>query len=155
ALRHNLELKARYADLRSAAERLQTFGARVAGFEQQTDTYFRVPQGRLKLREINGQSAGLIWYERPDHTAVKSSRYYLVPIVEPALLKEALTAALCIRGVVEKRREIWLYENVRIHLDEVSGLGSFIEFEAVLSDSAEAATSQRLLDQLCELLKIE
>lgn len=154
-LRHNLELKARCSDLRAAAEHVRQFGALSVGVERQTDTYFRVPHGRLKLREIDVQSAVLIWYERPDQPSAKSSRYYLVAIAEPAQLREALAAGLGIRGVVKKRREIWLYENLRIHLDEVAGLGCFIEFEAVLSDGADLAASQALLDRLGNALGIE
>src|SRR5262249_6676745 len=43
------------------------------------------------------------------------------------------------RAVVFKRREVFLYHNVRIHLDEVAKLGTFLEFEAVLGDGIEAA----------------
>jgi len=55
-------------------------------------------------------------------------------------LKQALSAALGVRAIVDKRREIFMYENVRIHLDEVQGLGQFLEFEAVLGpeESPEA-----------------
>ncbi|MGK3856667.1 class IV adenylate cyclase, partial [Enterococcus faecium] len=82
--------------------------------------------GRLKLREIDGQAAVLIWYDRPDHDAARLSKYHLVPVADPAALKAALTDALGVRGEVRKRREIYLWHNVRIHLDEVAGLGSFL-----------------------------
>jgi predicted adenylyl cyclase CyaB len=153
--RHNLELKARCTDLAGAAQRLQEFGARLADVERQADSYFHVPHGRLKLREIDGQSAVLIWYERADQPSFKSSHYRLVPVANADSLKAALTAALGIRGVVQKRREIWLYRNVRIHLDEVAGLGSFIEFEAVLAEGADLGASRTILDQLAALLAIQ
>jgi predicted adenylyl cyclase CyaB len=154
-LRHNLELKVRCADLGVAAGRVQACGAHLAGSERQTDTYFHVPHGRLKLREIEAQPAVLIWYDRADQTSSKSSHYYLVPILDPAQLKTALTAALGVRGVVEKRREIWLYQNVRIHLDQVAGLGCFLEFEAVLGREAEMQAAQALLDRLGASLGIQ
>lgn len=159
-MRHNLELKAQYADLdfaRGVVGRLSSAGE----VEMQTDTYFRVPTGRLKLREIEGpppqskRLAVLIWYQRPDRVAVRSSAYTLVPVSEPELLEAALSGALGVRGVVRKRREIYLWHNVRIHLDEVDGLGSFVEFEAVLSAGQDEATSQERLAHLSEQLAIQ
>jgi predicted adenylyl cyclase CyaB len=63
-------------------------------------------------------------------------------------LEQALTAALGTWIVVRKRREVFLHYNVRIHLDEVESLGSFLEFEAVLGPDADAALSQNRLDFL-------
>src|SRR5262249_19316191 len=120
-----------------------------------TDTYFQVPHGRLKLREIEGKRAVLIWYERPDCPGVRTSAYYLVPVTEAALLRAALSGALGLRGQVNKRREIYLWHNVRVHLDEVAGLGTFIEFEAVLSGAEEEAASPARLDQLSAALGID
>jgi adenylate cyclase, class 2 len=153
--RHNLELKARHADLTAARAAAFLLGARPAGVEEQTDTYFRVPNGRLKLREIAGQPAVLIFYERPDEHSARLSGYLLVPVPDPALLKGALTAALGIRGVVHKRREILLWHNVRIHLDEVADLGTFVEFEAVLGKGAEESVAATRLEELGSALKIQ
>jgi len=155
SLRHNLEIKARLADLDQARTRLQSLPLQAGGVQLQTDTYFQVHQGRLKLREIAGQPAVLIQYARPDAAAARVSCYYLVPVPEPALLKAALTAALGVRGVVCKRREIHFWHNVRIHLDEVDGLGSFVEFEAVLAAEDQLAAAQESLDQLCRLLALD
>ena len=66
-----------------------------------------------------------------------------MPIAEPALLKAALTAALGVRRVVDKRREIFLADNVRIHLDDVAGLGTFLEFEAVLDGATTTRPASR------------
>jgi predicted adenylyl cyclase CyaB len=152
--RHNLELKARCADLALARQRVARLGVRSAGMEAQTDTYFRVPHGRLKLREITGQPAVLIWYDRPEDVAVRSSHYHLVPVPDPVLLRAALMAALGVRGEVRKRREILLYHNVRIHLDEVAGLGTFVEFEAVLTEGVTLEQSRQFLDELMHVLEI-
>ena len=111
----NIELKARVADLdavRLAAQRVATDRL---DDQHQIDTYFHCSRGRLKLREITGQPAQLICYERPDQALAKTSCYHLVPTPEPAALKSALSQALGVRVVVEKHREILLYENVRIH----------------------------------------
>jgi adenylate cyclase class IV len=154
-LHRNLELKVRRTDLDAARSAVQRLGARPAGVEHQTDTYFQVPTGRLKLRAIAGQSAVLIWYERPDRPEPRLSGYHLVPVPDAPLLKGLLTAALGLRGEVRKRREILLWHNVRIHLDQVDGLDAFVEFEAVLTPGEEEAAARERLRQLTETLSID
>lgn len=153
-LSHNLELKAVLADLGKARDLIIPLGVTSVGMEKQTDTFFPVPCGRLKLREIEGKQAVLIWYDRPDGVEARVSKYLLAPIHEPALVKTALASGLGVRGEVRKVREIFLWHNVRIHLDEVSGLGAFIEFEAVLSPEDDERTAHDRLDHLCQLLNI-
>ena len=129
----NIELKARLRDpaaARAVALRLAPPSPEV---ELQIDTYFVVPHGRLKLREIEGRTARLIRYARDDAAVARASDYRLVDVVDAPGLKEALSSALGIRAVVKKRREIRLVDDVRIHLDEVDGLGSFLELETVLN----------------------
>jgi predicted adenylyl cyclase CyaB len=150
----NLELKARYAELTAARLAVGRLGARPAGVELQTDTYFPVPHGRLKLREIQDQPAVLIAYERPDQSEARLSTYHLVPVADVLALKAALAAALGVRGAVHKRRAIYLWQNVRIHLDEVAELGTFIEFEAVLSSDEDVKRSPDYLAELCQELAI-
>ncbi len=129
----NIELKARLRDLNAAREVAQQLATEYLGVQWQTDTYFNCTQGRLKLREIEGRTAQLISYSRPDESASKASDYLLVDVTIPARLKLRAASALGILAIVEKRREIFLHHNVRIHLDEVTGLGTFLEFESVLN----------------------
>src|SRR3989442_10615492 len=122
-LQRNIELKARCSDLEQARAAALRLGARDAGSQNQIDTYFSVPNGRLKLREIQGQRAELIWYEREDRAGARESRYHVVPISNADELKLILAAACGMRGRVIKRRQVYLYCNVRIHLDTVESLG--------------------------------
>ena len=134
----NVELKARCADLDAAeavAQRL--VGPHPKARLHQTDTYFGCGEGRLKLREVTGTRsfAELISYSRPDEPGPKGSDYQIAPITGFAEeLKYALTAALGVRAIVNKQRTVYIYDQTRIHLDRVDGLGDFIEFEAVLSE---------------------
>lgn len=153
--RQNLELKARCPDLASVRAVIQRLAISQNWVERQTDTYYRVPHGRLKLREINEQSAVLIWYDRLDRREVRTSSYYLVPVIDAARMHALLTAAFGVRVTVRKQRDIYLWHNVRIHLDDVAGLGSFIELEAVLSPDADEATSTGRLRQLIRDLAIQ
>jgi adenylate cyclase class 2 len=130
-LRTNLELKARDRDPGGSRRVCGEIGATDGGTLSQLDTYFAVPRGRLKLREQTHGEAQLIAYERADDRGSKESRYRIVAVPEPSGLKAALAATLGIRVEVRKERRLFLWEGVRIHLDQVDGLGSFIEFEGV------------------------
>jgi homotetrameric cytidine deaminase len=137
ALQRNLEIKARDPDPGRSLERALAFGAEDRGEIAQRDTYFGRVGGRLKLREQTPGETELIQYRRPDEAGPRASDYRLVPVGAAGDLREALDAALGTVVVVEKRRRLLLFEGVRIHLDRVDGLGSFVELEAP-GDGADA-----------------
>lgn len=141
--RKNLELKARVADLGVAEAQARALGATDGGLLRQVDTYFVAPQGRLKLREINGVEAQLIGYDRPEAGATRWSRFRVVAVADPSGMKALLSEALGLRGVVTKQRHLYLWDDCRLHLDQVEGLGSFIEFE-VLSKGDDASDRSRM-----------
>ncbi len=144
-LKRNIELKATLRNPALARGVAASLADRAVEVLSHTDTYFHCHHGRLKLREIDGQGATLICYDRADQAAAKPSDYRLVEITDAAGLLAALTAALGVWLVVRKRREVYWHRNVRIHLDEVESLGSFLEFEAVLSRTADEASAYSLL----------
>ncbi len=146
----NIELKARCADLAAARRTALALGARPAGVLEQTDTFFRAPGGRLKLRETNDAPAQLIPYARPDEPGAKQSEYVVLPVEQPDAARRLLTRILGAAGVVRKRRELLLLDNVRIHLDDVEGLGTFIEFEAVLGPGRTPESERRRLADLAD-----
>jgi homotetrameric cytidine deaminase len=147
--RVNLELKAHDRDPDTTAARCLALGATDGGVLRQTDTYFVARRGRLKLRVEEGALGGeLIAYRRDDATEAVKSGYMLAAVAAPEELAEALDAALGTVAVVSKRRHLFLWEGVRIHLDEVDGLGGFVEFEAVLPDAGDLATAQAKVDRL-------
>jgi homotetrameric cytidine deaminase len=149
----NIELKAFDRDPDATAARTTGLGAVLHGLLEQRDTYFLTRRGRLKLREEKDGSE-LIAYSRPDDAEAAQSTYVLVPVAAPAELTEALDAALGTVVVVSKRRRLFLWEGVRIHLDDVDDLGSFIEFEAVIGpagDRAQAAEKVALLRTALEV----
>ena len=148
----NVELKARDPDpARTLALALEV-GAEDLGEITQRDTYFSGARERLKLREQEPGESELIAYGRPDETQARVSEYRRVPTGDPRALREALDAGLGTLVVVDKRRRLLLWDGVRIHLDEVDGLGSFLELEAVAPEgsdlSAERAKVERLRGEL-------
>lgn len=150
----NIELKARLACLGAARQTAQSIATKEIGLQEQVDTYFHCPNGRLKLRQIEHSPAQLVWYARPDEEGPKPSDYRLVPVTNPETLKAALADAYGIWCVVRKRREIYLYHNVRIHLDEVEDLGSFLEFEAVLGPNVDDEKGRTQLTDLRQRFSI-
>lgn len=143
SLRQNLELKALAPDPARVEAALRRLEAEDHGVLVQRDTYFHVPHGRLKLREIEGCPAQLIAYDRPEDQAQRFSRYRITEIADPAGLIAVLTQALGLRGVVAKRRHLYLWQDSRIHLDEVEGLGRYLEFE-VLSEGNSCSDWDRM-----------
>ena len=151
-LRRNLELKARDPDPAASLAAARALGARDEGVLRQRDTYFAAPRGRLKLREQEPGGAQLIAYERTDVPSARESRYRLVDVPDPEALRAALDAALGTTGVVRKRRRLLLSENVRIHLDDVDGLGAFVELEAVVPDGGDPGAEAERVTALREAL---
>jgi len=145
----NIEIKARSARLESIRTYLLENGADFRGTDRQTDTYFQVPHGRLKLREGNIENS-LIHYLRPDQAGPKQSDFRLIEIAESRLLKEILTDALGIKVVIKKQREIYYLENIKFHLDSVERLGNFVEIEA--SDKSWPLPLETLYEQ-CNFYK--
>ncbi|MEO5945565.1 MAG: class IV adenylate cyclase [Chitinophagaceae bacterium] len=125
----NVEIKARCSDASFIRNYLESKNSDFKGVDKQIDTYFNVQNGRLKLREGNIEN-NLIYYKRDDNAGPKNSHFKLVKVEDAAGLKEALTDAIGVKVIVIKSREIYYIENVKFHLDEVQGLGAFVEIEA-------------------------
>jgi adenylate cyclase class 2 len=125
----NVEIKASCADPAFIRNYLLSKQADFRGVDEQTDTYFRVSRGRLKLREGVIEN-NLIYYEREDRPGPKDSHFHLVRVDDAAGLKGMLERANGIKVIVKKKREIYFIKNVKFHIDKVQGLGSFVEIEA-------------------------
>ena len=107
----NIEIKAVCRDHKQAREILLANGARFVGLDQQEDTYFNVPYGRLKLRLGNIEN-NLIFYQRSNQAGPKQSDFKLVKVQDPEALKETLTIAMGVLKIVKKSREIYFIDNV-------------------------------------------
>lgn len=142
----NVEIKARSTRQAAIKAWLEAAGADFKGVDHQIDTYFKVEKGRLKLREGSIEHH-LIHYDRPDQAGPKVSTVSLYRPNVSADLKTVLTSALGIWKVVDKHRAIYFIDNVKFHLDQVLGLGAFVEIEAIDKDGS---LGQAYLLQQCE-----
>jgi adenylate cyclase class IV len=129
-------------------------GASDHGTISQRDTYFDAPRGGLKLREEDPGSAHLIQFSRAEQPQPRESRYQIAEVTDAAALVAVLTDAIGMLGTVLKQRHLLLWENVRIHLDEVETLGSFIELEAVAPADSDLTCEYELVAQLRDVLQI-
>ncbi len=151
----NIEIKARardFGDIRSRAEALSDTPVQVI---PQEDTFFNVPQGRLKLRVRQSAPAQLIYYVRPDQEGPKRSDYQIFETPDADSLKSTLERALGIRGVVRKTRYLYLVGQTRVHLDDVQGLGQFMELEVVMRPDQTDAAGQAIAQELMSKLGVE
>ena len=153
-MRRNIELKAVDPDPARSLAVCRELGAEDKGVLRQRDTYFRVRSGRLKLREEQ-EGAVLIQYDRPDEAVARESRYRLTRVEDPDDLRASLDAALGTLVVVNKERHLFLWDGVRIHLDTVDGLGSFVELEGVAAPESDLAPEREKVARLQHELGIE
>jgi adenylate cyclase class 2 len=125
----NIEIKAKCFHPEKVEAFLLSNHARFVGLDHQKDTYFHVPAGRLKLRQGNIENS-LIFYNRPNQEGPKQSDFSLSKISDGSATEQVLEKALGVKVIVDKFRKIFFIDNVKFHLDEVPGLGSFVEIEA-------------------------
>lgn len=147
----NIEIKAKSANSDKIRKILKSKKVDFKGLDHQIDTYFKVNSGRLKLRQGNIENY-LIHYEREDQEGPKQSNVTLFKAPADATLKDILTKSLGVLVVADKQREIYFIENVKIHIDEVKELGSFIEIEAI--DKNGSIGKDKLLEQCEECMKL-
>ncbi len=151
----NIEIKARVREpkaLRTRAEQLSDAPVQII---PQVDTFFVTPKGRLKLRELGPKLGQLVYYERDDRGGPKRSDYRIFATEDVQGLRETLALALGIRGVVKKVRSLYLIGQTRLHLDEVEGLGQFMELEVVLGPGQSESEGMAIANDLMADLGIE
>ncbi len=149
----NLEIKVKVASLAPYRRRAAAIpGCRRAAVIRQADHYFRVPRGYLKLRVVRGGASELISYQRPKRRGARESRFLRWQVADPDAALGLLSAALGVETVVRKTRTLFLTDDARIHLDRVTGLGTFVEIE-VLMDRAGRGSAGRM-KKLCEQLHL-
>lgn len=150
----NIEIKARARDFDDIYRRAEGLSRVPVETNPQEDTFFNTPQGRLKLRILAGDKGQLIYYTRPDQEGPKRSDYHIYYTSDPANLKRILGMTYGIRGEVRKTRYLFLVGQTRIHLDDVEGLGKFMELEVVLEDGQSDADGQAIAEGLMASLGI-
>ena len=151
----NIEIKARVHDFPELKRRAEAISDSPLEVIPQEDTFFVTSKGRLKLRVLAPDRAQLVYYERTDQDGPKRSDYFIFNTDDPENLKTALSLALGIRGVVKKTRYLYMVGETRVHLDDVDGLGYFMELEVVLRRDQSDNEGQAIANDLMKKLGIE
>ena len=158
AARSNIEIKAHLTDWESTHRAAAGLADRPPQILEQEDVFFSVASGRLKLRTIDAgtdrASCELIYYHRPDLAGPKQSDFLLLAISDAVAARQMLEQIHGIRGVVRKKRWLFMHKQTRIHLDRVEGLGDFLELEVVLAEKQSAEEGQRIALDLAAKLGI-
>ena len=153
-MKRNIEIKARINDFQNVSRIVEDFADSRPTLLEHVDTYFHCRKGRLKLREFKNSQAELISYLRQDSSGFKISKYNRVIIENPVLLKESLALTLGIKGVVRKRRILYMVGQTRIHLDKIDGLGDFLEIEVVLNENQLIDEGEKIAVELMKKLGV-
>jgi predicted adenylyl cyclase CyaB len=153
-MKRNIEIKARIHNFQKVLRIIKNLSDSGPTFLEQVDTFFHCRKGRLKLRESKNSQAELISYLRPNSAGPKLSSYIRVKVENPNLLKEALHSTLGIKGVVSKRRILFMLGQTRIHLDEVDGIGEFLEIEVVLNKNQKISDGEKIAYEIMNKLGV-
>jgi predicted adenylyl cyclase CyaB len=151
----NIEIKARVNDFPALQRQVEKMSDSPCQVIPQVDTFFNCPQGRIKLRELGPQHGQLVYYLREDAVGPKHSDYKIFETDTPAELKLILAQAYGVRGVISKVRYLYMVGQTRIHLDDVLGLGKFMELEVVLRPGQSDEQGQAIAENLMRKLGIQ
>jgi predicted adenylyl cyclase CyaB len=150
----NIEIKARVHDFSALRQRAEQLSDAECQVIPQEDTFFNCPHGRIKLRELGPEHGQLVYYLRQDTAGPKHSAYQIFETDNPASLKLILAQAYGVLGVISKVRYLYMVGQTRIHLDDVRGLGKFMELEVVLRPDQTDAQGQAIAEELMRKLGI-
>ena len=146
----NLEIKVKLSSHKEIKAILKNFKIPLEELLIQKDIYYKVDRGILKLR-IENEKHTLIFYDRNEKSKKRWSDYHLLDINDIDGNKY-LTRFLDVVTVVDKKRELFLYKNTRIHLDFIKGLGHFLELETRVINGLKDA--EKRFNYLLELLSL-
>ncbi len=150
----NIEIKAHARDPEGLAARAAALAGGPPEEILQRDTFFACAVGRLKLRELGSGRSELIWYDRGDAAGSKRSEYLVAPVADAAGLRALLGRAGGGVRIVEKRRMLFLVGQTRVHLDDVTALGHFVELEVVLREGQAEEEGHAIAAEIMQRLGI-
>ena len=164
-----IELKARLdpdqaLDLEA---RLPALGLVFDHWSRESDDYFQAPDRdflrsdealRLRTLENEGGSQAFLTYKGPKLDPLSNTRQEIETAIGHAPDLEAILTALGYRSIltVKKSRKLFkgreALDGVSLCLDQVEGLGSFLELEYLLADDLDPEKRESIRNRLLSLL---
>ncbi|XP_046751494.1 uncharacterized protein LOC124414567 [Diprion similis] len=153
----NVEIKAKIRDREDITSKAKILSNSQGTVIKQHDTFFRVPIGRLKLRKFEDGSGDLIYYDRPDTEGPKLSNFSKTTVCKADVqgIAEVLKNSNGVIGIIQKLRVLYLVGQTRVHIDNVDGLGDFMELEVVLTDDQSLEDGQKIANELMAKLGVQ
>lgn len=153
----NIEIKAKIEDPEGIISKLEQTDKHVSAVIKQHDIFFHSATGRLKLRKFQDGSGELIQYERQNAITPQLSTYEKVSLNsgDCLLMDNILTKSNGRIGVVNKTRRLYLIGQTRVHIDNVEGLGDFLELEVVLKEEEDVQIGEDIAKDLMITLGIK
>ncbi|MGC9170992.1 MAG: class IV adenylate cyclase [Thermoproteus sp.] len=153
-----LEVEQKYrADLGKVREELLKLGASLVEAKEEVDVYFQHPcrdfaETDEALRVRRSGSDVEVSYKGPRMRSNAKARLELTASAEGDV--EAVLEALGFKkvAVIKKRREYYSYGPLTVSLDDVEGLGQFVEIEAVASSEGSVGEAEAEISALAERL---
>ena len=151
----NVEIKASVQSVEDLLERVLKLTDSPPENLEQDDTFFNCDNGRLKLRDFSNGTGELIYYNRSSVDGPKTCVYEIVPIEAVDSMRRALSQACGQCGRVKKQRTVYMVGRTRVHIDQVVGLGTFVELEVVLNEDESEEIGEHEARELMSALGIE
>lgn len=157
---YEVELKFPLADSREVVARLSAAGAEAGETVEQADAYFNHPQRDFAatdeaFRIRSSGTANCVTYKGPVlDQATKTRVEHEVGLVPGAPARETFADVLTALGfrpvrTVRKSRQVfrlrWQDRDLEIALDQVEGLGQFLEIETIADEAGREAAKSAIL----------
>lgn len=147
----NLEIKVPVKNLKKLIEIVEKEGGSKIYSSRQIDVYYKLENGRLKIRNSSGEKS-IIFYKRIEDGSERWSDFEVIKIEKPEVWIKFFDRFLQRLVVVDKHRTLYHLFNTRIHFDKVKGLGNFMELETkVLNGKSQARKEFQKILKLLEL----
>ncbi|XP_072943132.1 uncharacterized protein [Epargyreus clarus] len=151
----NVEIKAKVHDYDKICSIAKDLSGGTPTLIKQDDTFYKVNDGRLKMRFYADSAATLVRYSRDDQDGPKLCNYELLEFSKDTtesqkarLLDNMLKKCLGVRGRVVKERKLYMVGQTRVHIDTVEDLGHFMELEVVLRPDQTLEEGQAIAKDL-------
>ncbi len=126
----NLELKVKLKSFEKTKKLLKELNSDFVKILNQKDIYYKKSGSLLKLRIENGEQS-IIKYLRDEKGNDRFSDYEFLRF-ESGNAEKFFKSIFKIEAVVQKKRLLYMFDNTRIHIDTVKGLGNFLELETLV-----------------------
>lgn len=147
----NLEIKVPVQNLKKLINIVESHKGMKIYSSRQIDVYYKIPAGRLKIRNSSGEKS-IIYYKRNEDGRERWSNFEVIKVNNPEEWIKFFDKFLERLVVVDKHRTLYHLENTRIHFDRVKNLSNFVELETKVVTTRKAARKE--FEKILKLLNL-